>query len=221
MIKKTILTGNVALLFIVASAIPITAQTTLSTNSVLQESVLLDDFMDKVEQIASESTSIQDFFENLKELCSTDEYAAHPVFQDFLQKILNFILKNQDSRIADNILQNLLDKFSIKTHPDYLVLSYGTYDRLNPRKGNSINHFKERLSMWHYSDSSKLLKGRTLIIGRQPFGVHQKMVGPQIGFMKGFKGIYIDYESKITGKSFVFFMGQAHRIRAFDLTPLS
>ena len=219
--KKTILAGSIALLFIVASVLPITAQTTQRTDSLLQESMLLDTFMDRVEQIASESTSIQEFFEHLKDLCSSEDYAAHPMVQDFLQKILNFILKNQDSRIADNVLENLLDKFSLKSHPDYLVLSYGAYDRLNPRKGNSIDHFKERLSMWRYTDTSKLLKGRTLIIGRQPFGIHQKMVGPQIGFMKGFKGIYIDYESKITGKSYVFFMGQAHRIRAFDLTPFS
>jgi hypothetical protein len=75
--------------------------------------------------------------------------------------------------------------------------------------------------MWRYSDVSKLLKGRTLILERQPFGVHQKMVGPQIGIMKGFRGIYIDIESKLTGNSYVVFMGIVHRIRTFDLTPLS
>ncbi len=75
--------------------------------------------------------------------------------------------------------------------------------------------------MWRYSDASKLLKGRTLIIGRQPFEIHQKMSGPQLGFMKGFKGIYFDFESRLTGDSYVFIMGRAHRIRAFDLTPLS
>jgi hypothetical protein len=75
--------------------------------------------------------------------------------------------------------------------------------------------------MWRYSDTAKLLKGRTLILERQPFGIHQKMLGPQLGFMKGFKGIYIDIESKLTGNAYVFFLGRAHRIRAFDLTPLS
>jgi hypothetical protein len=47
------------------------------------------------------------------------------------------------------------------------------------------------------------------------------MTGPQVGLMSGFKGIYIDHESKLTGDSYVFFIGHAHRIRVFDLTPFS
>jgi hypothetical protein len=47
------------------------------------------------------------------------------------------------------------------------------------------------------------------------------MIGPQLGLMKGFKGIYIDIESKLTGNAYVFFMGRVDRIRTFDLTPLS
>jgi hypothetical protein len=75
--------------------------------------------------------------------------------------------------------------------------------------------------MWRYSDTSMILTGRTLVIERQPFEIHQKVKGPQLGLMRCFKGIYLDIESKLTGNSYVFFMGRANRIHAFDLTPLS
>ena len=85
----------------------------------------------------------------------------------------------------------------------------------------SADLFKEGFSMWRYSDTAKLLKGKTLILERHPFGVHQRMMGPQLGIMRGFRGIFLDIESKLTGNSYVFFIGGARRIRAFDLTPLS
>jgi hypothetical protein len=221
MIKKAFLPGSIMVLLIAGSLIPVIAQTTQTTSIESQETTLLEKFMNDIEQIASESQNSHEFFEKIRDLCQSNDYSSYPMIHDFLQKILSFVVKNQEFSINDMNIQDILDGFSIKTHPDYLVISYGAYNRLNPRKENSIDHFKERLSMWRYSDTSKLLKGRTLILERQPFGIHQKMIGPQLGFMKGFKGIYIDIESKLTGNSYVFFMGRAHRIRAFDLTPFS
>lgn len=220
MIKKACLAGSMIFLLL-TSLVMVTAQTTQTSSIASQEMTILDTFMNDVEQIASESQNSHEFFEKIKDLCQGNVYATNPMIHDFLQKILSFLVKNQEFSINNMNIQDLLNGFSINTHPDYLVISFGAYNRLNHRKENSINHFKERLSMWRYSDTSKLLKGRTLIIGRQPFGIHQKMIGPQLGFMKGFKGIYIDIESKMTGDSYVFFMGRAHRIRAFDLTPFS
>jgi hypothetical protein len=220
MIKKACLAGSMIFLLL-TSLVTVTAQTTQTSSIASQEITILDTFMNDIEQITSESQNSHEFFEKIKDLCQSNVYATNPMIHDFLQKILSFLVKNQEFNINNMNIQDLLNGFSINTHPDYLVISYGAYNRLNPRKENSINHFKERLSMWRYSDTSKLLKGRTLIIERQPFGIHQKIIGPQLGFMKGFKGIYIDIESKMTGDSYVFFMGRAHRIRAFDLTPFS
>jgi hypothetical protein len=92
---------------------------------------------------------------------------------------------------------------------------------LNPFKENTVAHLKPGLSMWRYSAASILIKGRTLVLERKPFGIHQKIAGPQLGLMRGFKGIYIDHESKLTANSYIFFMGHAPRIRVFDLTPFS
>jgi hypothetical protein len=221
MIKKAFLTGSIAFLFIAVSLLSVTAETTQTSSVESQETTLIEKFMDDVEQIASESQNSHEFFEKIKDLCLCNECSTYPVVREFLNKILSYLVKNQEFCISGINIQDLLEKFSPNTRPDYYVISYGAYKRLNPLKKNSINRFKERLSMWRYSDSSMLLKGRTLILERQPFGIHQKMTGPQLGFMKGFKGIYIDIESKLTGNSYVFFMGRAHRIRAFDLTPLS
>jgi len=118
-----------------------------------------------------------------------------------------------------NVL-NVVEKFSEKkVRPDYFVISYGVYNRLNPMKENSVDRYKRGLSLWHYSDCSKLVDGRTLVLEQQPFGIKQKMTGAQLGLMVGFKGIYLDIESKLTGRSYVFFMGRTERIRVFDLTP--
>jgi hypothetical protein len=221
MIKKALLSGSIAFLFIAVSLIPATAETTQLTSVESQETTLIEKFMNNVEQIAAESQSPHEFFEKIQDLCLSNEYSSYPVVREFLNKVISSFVKTQEFCVNGINLQDLLDKISPNTRPDFYVISYGAYKRLNPLKENSINRFKERLSMWRYSDTSMLLKGRTLVLERQPFGIHQKLTGPQLGFMKGFKGIYIDIENKLTGNSYVFFMGRAQRIRVFDLTPLS
>jgi len=220
MIKKAFLAGSIAFLFIAVALIPAIAQTNPTSDIETQEATLMEQFMNDVERIASESQNTHDFLTKILDLCMSNDYNNFPVIRDFINKIRCFLQKSQDFQIGGLDIEKLLDKISLNNHPDYLVISYGAYHRLNPRKENTIARFKEGLSMWRYSDASMLFKGRTLIIERQPFGIRQKMTGPQLGFMKGFKGIYFDRESKLTGNSYVFFMGRANRIRAFDLTPL-
>jgi hypothetical protein len=220
MIKKAFLTGSIAFLFIALSFIPVIAQTIQTPTIEDQEAMLMEKFMNDVEQCASESHSSNEFMEKILTLCQNNDYSNFPVIREFIDKIRCFLERAQDFHIVGIDIQDLLDKITSRNRPDYLVISYGAYHRLNPLKENTIARFKEGLSMWRYSDTSMLLKGRTLIIERQPFGIHQKMAGPQLGIMKGFKGIYLDVESKLTGNSYVFFMGRVQRIRAFDLTPL-
>lgn len=219
--KKAFLAGTIALLFISISSLPVAAQKTSTEDIELQEATVVEKFMDEVERIASESQTFSDFDENLQELCLTNNYTTLPIVREFITKILQFLMKERGISIGGIDLYDLLGKFSSKFRSDYFVISYGAYNRLNPRKENSIDRFKEGLSMWHYSNTSKFLKGRTLILERQPFGIHQKMIGPQLGLMKGFKGIYLDIESKLTGNAFMVFMGRVDRIRMFDLTLLS
>jgi len=221
MIKKILLVGCIACLFFGIAISPATAELSLEENATTKEARSMETFMTSVETIALESYTFSEFMQKFQDLCLSNEYNKFPIVQEFLSKMIQFLTKSKVLSGSGLGLLDFLGSFSSKLNYNYFVISYGAYNRLNPRKENSINHFKERLSMWRYSDTAKLLKGRTLILERHPFGVHQKVLGPQLGFMKGFKGIYLDIESKLTGNSYVFFLGRVHRIRAFDLTPFS
>jgi len=219
--KKTIIAGSILFLLIGITLSPISAGTTVRESFILQEATAIEKFMDNVEQIASESHNFNDFAQSVQELGQNDENAKFPLVKELTAKILQGLLQENGLSIAGISLNELLGGLFSKLRPDYFVISFGAYQRLSQRKENSIDRFKEGLSMWRYTDTAKLLKGRTLILERQPFGIHQKMTGPQIGIMKGFRGLYIDIESKLTGNAYVVFLGSVHRIRAFDLTPLS
>jgi hypothetical protein len=221
MVKKIFLAGMMIALMGGIIVAPATAQLVQTDNTSLLESRTMERFMDDVEAIAAESQSFSEFIEKLSELCQTNDYIRFPVIQDLFVRLLQYFTKERALSSSGLGLLGLLNLFSSKLNYKYFVISFGAYNRLNPRKDNTITRFKERLSMWRYSDDARLLKGRTLIFERQPFGIHQKMLGPQLGFMKGFKGIFLDIESRLTGNAYVFFLGRAHRIRAFDLTPLS
>jgi hypothetical protein len=219
--KKIFLVGCIAFLFIGVAFQPIPAQTTPIEDIALQEATQIENLMDTIERIAFESTTYSEFTVNLQDLLLKNQTAKFPIVHELIVKILQFFLKRGETTESTSYILDLFERISGKLHPSYFVISYGAYHRLNPRKENSINRFKEGLSMWRYSEASKLLKGRTLIIERHPFEIHQKMKGPQVGFMRGFRGIYLDIESKLTGNAYVFFIGGAQKIRVFDLTPLS
>lgn len=218
--KKALLAVGIVFL-LVAVSLPVSALTASPENVESQETAAIEQFMDEVERIVANSHSFNEFLDKLKNLTINNDNNSYPIIRDFLHKIISYIIKHQALYIGGINVFNLLEKFSPKAHSDYFVISYGVYHRLNPRKENSVDRIKAGLSIWHYSDASKIVKGRTLILKLQPFGTHQRMVGPQLGLMKGFKGIYLDVESKLTGKAYVFFMGRVDRIRVFDLTPQS
>ena len=223
MYKKTILAGTMIFLLIGVAVLPASAKTTLAEDLRRQETTVIEQFMNDVECIASESQSFTDFTQKLQNLLFTKDYGKFPIVHEIFSKIVQFLTKTKSSSIAElNILDILGRSSSLRLSTrSYFVVSYGAYRRLNPRKENSINIFKEGFSMWRYSDSARLLNGRTLILERHPFGIHQKVIGPQLGIMRGFKGIYLDIESKLTGNAYVLFIGSARRIRALDLTPFS
>lgn len=224
MIKKASLAIGITFLF-VALAFQASALAPSLNPTELQETSAVDKFMDKIEQTANESTSINEFFDKLQTLCNGPDFNRFPIVHEILSKLFCFIMSEQGSSMKDttigDLFNSMINRISPNQRPDYLIISYGVYKRHNPFKDNTVTRLKPGLSMWRYSTASILIKGRTLILERKPFGIHQKMIGPQIGLMQDFKGIYIDHESKLTDDSYVFFMGHAHRIRVFDLTPFS
>lgn len=221
MYKKTILATTMVFLLMGVALLPVSAQTASSEDLESQETTTIETFMIDVERIAVESNTFSEFVQKLRNLVFEKDYSKYAVINEMFSKILQYLVKSQGFSIAGINILDLLGKSSSRLSSNYFVISYGAYHRLNPRKENSIDLFKERFSMWRYSDAARLLKGKTLIFERHPFGIHQKMIGPQLGIMRGFRGIYLDIESKLTGNSYVLFIGGARRIRAFDLTPLS
>jgi hypothetical protein len=219
--KKAFLAASIALLLILISLLPVSAQKTSTQDIELQEATAVEKFMNETERIASESQTFHDFAEKLQDLCLRDDYRNFTIVREFISKILQFLMKEKGISIGGNNIYDFLVNFSLKFRPNYFVISYGAYNRLNPWKENSIYRFKERLSMWRYSNTSKLFNGRTLILERQPYEIYQKMIGPQLGLMKGFKGVYLDVKSTLTENAYVVFIGFVDRIRTFDLSTLS
>jgi len=218
--KKAILAGSIIFLFISISLQPISAEMTSTQNNELQEATLIEKFMDDFEYCVSESQTFSDFVENLQNLYLNNEYRNCTIVQEFISKILQFLISERGTVIRGINLSDFLGTFS-GFRSNYYVISYGAYNRLNPWKDNSIDRFNVGLSMWRYTNASALLEGRTLVLERYPFGIHQKITGPQLGFMKGFKGINLDIENKLTGDAFVMFIGRVSRIRIFSLSPFS
>ncbi len=221
MYKKTILATTMVFLLMAVTLLPVSAQMASSEEIENQETIAIDAFMNDVERVALESSTFSEFIQKLRDIVFNTDYSKYAVINEVFSKILQYLVKTQGFSIAGIHILDLLGKSSSRLSSNYFVISYGAYHRLNPRKENSIDLFKEGFSMWRYSDTSRLLKGKTLIFERHPFSVHQRMMGPQLGIMRGFRGIFLDIESKLTGNSYVFFIGGARRIRAFDLTPLS
>jgi hypothetical protein len=221
MMKKAFLAMSITILFISVSVLPVSAQMISTQNTEVQEAIMIENFMGEIEQIASESQTFNDFIENLQDCCMSTEYKNNTIVREIISNLLQFLIKERGVLIGGSNIYEILEKLSSKFRSDYFVISYGAYNRLNPLKENSIDLFKMRLSMWRYSKISTLLEGKTLILERHPFGIHQKMIGPQLGFMNGFRGIHLDFESKITGNSYVMFIGRVDRIRVFQLTPIS
>lgn len=214
---KAILTIGITIFFVIAS-LPVSANTPNISGLQAEESSLIEKFMNKVEQTASESTSYEEFLLKISTLCDNQNFKEHPFLKAILRTLLSWIINENGLYLGGRNINDLLNKYD---RSGYFVISYGSYNRLNPKKENAINLFKERLSFWHYGGKTQIFKGKTLIIERRPFEIKQKVQGPQFGMMKDFQGLYFDYESKLTGNSYVFFIGHAHRIRAFSLHAFS
>lgn len=223
--NKTILAIGVTFLFLLLSMTPASANVTPKKIGLcVQESNAVGRLFDEIELAACNAHNYQEFLELVRDLFKNKDFETFPILKVILDKIISWVTKERDYYFGKNI-NALLERFNLGILKDgskyYFVFSYGTYNRWNPRKENEIRLFKQGFEFWRYSGKSKIFKGRTLIVERHPFGIKQRVIGSQIGLMTGFRGLYIDRESKLTGNSYNLFIGRANRIRAFDTSPFS
>jgi len=223
--NKAILAVGVTFLFLALSMTPVSANATSKKIGLCeQESNAVGRLFDEIELAACNAHNYQEFLELVRDLFKNKDFETFPILKVILDKIVTWVTKERDYYFGKNI-NALLERFNLGILKDrskyYFVFSYGSYNRWNPRKENEIRLFKQGFEFWRYSGKSKIFKGRTLIVERHPFGIKQRVIGSQIGVMTGFRGLHIDWESKLTGTAYNLFIGRANRIRAFDTTPFS
>jgi hypothetical protein len=221
-IKRTMLAiGLIALLLSLSFSSATVARPTNLLNKHFEERAV-EQLMDAIEDAAQKATSFENFLEMLRDLLNRDRFKAFPIIRDIIDRLLNISHCKTGFSIHGQRITGMREggifPLRIKKH---FVISYGVYNRLNPFKDNQIKIQKEELTFWRYGGTSSLFRGRTLVIERQPFGVKQRIIGPQFGFMSGFRGIYFDMESRLTGNAYSFFMGGSQRICGFDLSPFA
>ena len=212
---KSILAVGIVFL-LVAGSLPVLAAPTPSLSD--QEASAAQALFDRIDQAAASSHSLQEFMGKLREICKSTLIDRFPDLKALFDRIRTFANRNPRFYLFGIPLGSNLGSTFGSRASSHFVLSYGVYHRYNPLRENSFTFMKNRLSGWHYR-STNLFKGRTLILNRHPFGIGKRVIGPQAGLLRGFRGIYIDRESKITGNSYLFFIGNVEHIHAVSLTP--
>ena len=228
--KKSLIAIGIITLLVSLSFSTIVMARPVNTFRIRSEERAIERFMDAVEEAAEKAISFENFLDLLKKLLNRDDLMAFPILKELLNRFLEWSkskrgfsirginLSDLGNRDFTGLRENSIFPLSSKKH---FVMSYGTYNRLNPFRSNQVKLQKEGLTYWRYGGTSSLMQGRSLIIERQPFGIKQRVIGSQLGFMTGFRGIFLDIESRLTGNSYSFIMGSAVRIRAFDLSPFA
>jgi hypothetical protein len=220
--NKTLVATGIVLLFVGLAFSPVTtAEPTQNIRLAAQEFKELDevlsDLVDKIAE-AHDYDEVLEILNDFKNNCD-----RFPNLKNLLEKIIDLI--NKILNLLNFELVKIKDRYYL--YPlckDYkFIISYGTYNRLNPFKDNEINIVKPGFTMWRYHGKQGILNknsGRTVIIDRHPFNI-KRLSGTQVGLMKGFTGVYFDIESERTGKTYTFFMGRAVRAFGIELMPLS
>lgn len=214
---KTILALGITLLLL-AGTLPALAATPQTTSD--DEAAAFQTFFNKIDTAAATSHSLPEFLATLNTLAGDKLAARYPALQSLLTRVRTVLNQNPNFYFLGIPLgATATGRTLLANRPtSHFVLSYGAYHRLNPFKHNTLTIMKNGLTLWHYRTQS-LLRGHTLILNRHPFGIGQRIIGSQLGFMTGFRGIYWDHESRLTGNTYLFFMGIANRIHTFDLRP--
>ena len=214
---KAIFALGATFLFIALAMIPASA-TCPSETLRFRERSLVNLFFEGIASLVENSDNYETFLEKLRDFCDRPEFDGFPILKKIISMILAWIARERIFPIVGGNNNNgLFDKLSgglfKGSSSEHFVISRGSYNRLRPNKANTL--FKQGFAFLRYRGGSKLIKDKTLIITRKPFGFKQRVTGTHIVFMTGFRGLFIDIESQLTGNAYTLVMGQAHRARAF------
>ena len=196
--NKAIFALGATFLFLAVAMIPASASVTENSLSAKErESVTaaLNRLMDKIET----AENFVEIREIIKDFCSIEMIGMFPILIQILKKILEWTFSQRSFSFANGAIGNIFNnKLFDDRSEEKFIISFGSYNKLLPnKKDEKITLFKQGFAFWHYSGKAKLSKGRTMIIERQPFNIKQQLSGSQFGFMTGFKGLYLDLESKL------------------------
>jgi len=224
--KKTILSLGVAFLLLVLSFCTVSANITpVKSELCIKESNAVNTLFEEIELAACSAQNYMEFLNLLRNLFKNKGLESFPILNYIIGKILSWITSQKSISQGNKNINNLFDKLNLnfpkQSSKEYFVFSCGSYNRWNPRKENEISLLKPGFKFWRYSAKSRLFKGRTLIIEKQPFGIKQRVMGSQIGLMTGFRGFYLDWESRLTENAYNFFIGRVNRIIVLDTSPFS
>ena len=223
MIKnKAIFAIGATFLFLAVAMIPASASVTQNKfcdQEYKSVTTALNNLMDKIEKAESD----KEILKLIKDCYSNELFATTPILRDILAKIIDWIFSRRSLFSSGGIISNIFNKERFNDQSkDKFVISFGSYQkRIFSNKDEKLTLFKQGFASWCYSGKAKLSQGRTIIAERKPFGIQQRIIGSQIGIILGFSGLFIDVESKLTGNSYVFIMGNARRAKAFDLSLFS
>lgn len=219
---KATLTIGVIILFLGVAMMPASASI-VDRRTAMREQACVEDLLDDIEQAAKDANDYENFLIRVKNICKTSEIGQLPILQTIISLIIDWIMKERTPLLSGNRISDLFgsskDGLFGGSSSEKFVISRGSYNRLRQRKQNTL--FKQGFAFIHYFGGSNILKDKTMILTRRPFGVKQREVGSHFVLMLGFKGLFLDVESKLTGNAYTFIMGRATRARAFDLRPLS
>lgn len=224
--RKILLTIGVTSLLLILNMSSISANISNKENKLyLEESKIIENLFDEIELAACEAANFNEFLDLIRIVFKNIGLDSFPILKYIINKIISWITFEKELSLGNKFTKNLFDKFNLEflseNSKDFFVFSIGSYKRWNPRKENEISLVKPGIEFWRYDGNTNLFKGRTLIIERQPIGIKQRVIGAQIGLMIGFRGLFIDWESRLTGNDYTLFIGRANRIRALDTTPFS
>ena len=212
--NKAIFAIGATFLFLAVAMIPASANVTTEKRLCDQEYETLDELVNKI----GGAKSYEEVLKIIRDFCENDALGNFPIIKGILLKILKWVISQRSLYFGGYEFGRIFSKglFGDQSSEKFIV-SFGSYNKILPgKKDEKITLFKQGFAFWHYSGKAKLSKGRTVIIER-PFSIKQRVTGSQIGFMTGFKGLHLDLESKLTGNSYVFIMGNARRAKAFGL----
>ena len=172
------------------------------SNTVQQISISENEFKDlknKLSNMMEElrvQTNDEETIDLLKSYLNVNEY---PILSKIFSKLFNF---------------DFIGKRKI-------VISQGMGPNLNPFKESKTAIIKP-ITTWLYSDANNLLPiaSSTGVLSMNPFKIKTYM-GPQLGFMLKFRGIYVNIGQPSSMQSYTFFIGTARYLGGFEFTPLS